>query len=110
MAPEITEKTSVRLKLSAAWTIVTTVIVTTAWLTGLLVNYRSDNQREHEKLMYGLTELNTRSQNWATKEEVEEALIYTIRTMHSDAALPTWRITELREGIREKLRSPKDRP
>ena len=107
----LTEETPVKLRMGTAWGIIVSIIATTVWLTALIFDIRTKNEQEHARLLLSLSELNTRSQNWVTKEQVEEALVYVARELHSfDTNVGRWREIQLRDGIRQKLRAPKDTP
>jgi hypothetical protein len=99
----ISEATKVKVKLSTAWGVITSVVVTAVWLTVLLMKVQNENQFEHSKLMLGLAELNLRSSNWITKSQLEESLMYLAVECHDTNMMNRWREIEIRNEIRKRI-------
>lgn len=106
---DISESTRVKLKVGTLWGIMASVIATSVWLTALLLRLQGENQTEHGRLMLGLTELQSRADKWVTQQQLEEVVLYVARELHKgDRRMDAWREVEIREGVRDRLRAPKD--
>jgi hypothetical protein len=107
----ISEETRVKVRVGTAWLVLSTIVGTTIWLTGIMLKVQSTNQEEHVRMLSGITALNVKSENWITRDQFENGLIYVAKEFHGKSTNWTrWRELQLREGIRDKLRSPKDSP
>lgn len=105
---DIGEETKLRVRLTTAYGAIVSIVATTIWLTALLLKLHVGNQHEHSRLLSELSTINTRSEEWVTQYQLESALAFVITEAHRGMTNVTIKDFELRKGIREVIRSPKD--